>query len=193
METKRPTREEALVLFKKYNKSESLLRHALAVEATMKHFAELLNVDDVEKWQVIGLVHDLDYEMYPEEHCVKVVEILKEENYPEDYIKAVLSHGYKICTEVEPTEEMEKVLYAIDELTGLITASALVRPSKSLLDLKVKSVKKKWKDKAFASGVDRATIQRGIDMLDMDRTEVIQETINAMKKVADEIGLKGNL
>ncbi|HZK33051.1 MAG TPA: HDIG domain-containing protein [Tissierellaceae bacterium] len=193
MEEKKPTREEALELFKKYNKSDSLLRHALAVEATMKHFAELLEEPDVEKWTVVGLVHDLDYEMYPDEHCVKVKEILKEENYPEDYIKAVVSHGYKICTDVEPTEKMEKVLYAIDELTGLITASALVRPSKSVIDLKPKSVKKKWKDKAFASGVDRDIIQRGIDMLDMDRDQVIQETINAMKKVADEIGLKGNL
>lgn len=193
MEEKKPTRKEALELFKRYNKSDSLLRHALAVEATMKHFAELLDEPDVEKWQIVGLIHDLDYEMYPEEHCVKVKEILKEEDYPEDYIKAVASHGYKICSEVEPTEKMEKVLYATDELTGLITASALVRPSKSVLDLKTKSVKKKWKDKAFASGVNREIIQRGIDMLDMDRDEVIQETINAMKKVADEIGLKGNL
>lgn len=193
MGVKKPTREEALELFKRYNKSENLLRHALAVEATMKHFAELFNEPDIEKWAVVGLIHDLDYEMYPDEHCVKVREILREENYPEDYIRAVASHGYKICSEIEPTEKMEKVLYAIDELTGLITASALVRPSKSLLDLKPKSVKKKWKDKAFASGVDRDIIQRGIDMLDMDRTEVIQETINAMRKIADEIGLKGNL
>lgn len=193
MGSKKPTREEALELFKRYNKSHSLLRHALAVEATMKHFAELLNEPDIEKWTVVGLIHDLDYEMYPDEHCVKVREILREENYPEDYIKAVASHGYKICSEIEPTEKMEKVLYAIDELTGLITASALVRPSKSILDIKPKSVNKKWKDKAFASGVDRDIIQKGIDMLGMNRTEVIQETINAMKKVADEIGLKGNL
>ncbi len=193
MKTKKPTREEALELFKSYNKSDSLLRHAFAVEATMKHFAELLEEPDVEKWAVVGLIHDLDYEMYPEEHCIKVREILREENYPEDYIKAVASHGYEICSEVEPTEKMEKVLYAIDELTGLITASALVRPSKSILDIKPKSVNKKWKDKAFASGVDRDIIQKGIDMLGMNRTEVIQETINAMKKVADEIGLKGNL
>lgn len=193
MGTKKPTREEALELFKRYNKSESLLRHALAVEATMKHFAELLEEPDIEKWTIVGLIHDLDYEMYPDEHCVKVREILREENYPEDYIKAVASHGYKICSEIEPTEKMEKVLYAIDELTGLIAAAALVRPSKSVLDLKPKSVKKKWKDKAFAAGVDREIIQRGIDMIEMERDEVIQETINAMKKVADEIGLKGNL
>lgn len=189
----KPSREEALELFKRYNESDSLLRHALSVEATMKHFAELFGEEDPEKWAVIGLVHDLDYEKYPDEHCIKVREILTEENYPEDYIRAVESHGYKICTDVEPTEKMEKVLYAIDELTGLITAVALLRPSKSLFDLKPKSVTKKWKDKAFAAGVDREIIQRGIDMLGMERKEVIEETINGMRKVADEIGLRGNL
>ncbi len=186
----KPSREEALELFKRYNESDSLLRHALSVEATMKHFAELFGEEDVEKWTVVGLVHDLDYEKYPDEHCIKVREILTEENYPEDYIKAVESHGYKICTDVEPTEKMEKVLYAIDELTGLITAVALLRPSKSLFDLKPKSVTKKWKDKAFAAGVDREIIQRGIDMLGMERKDVIEETINGMRKVADEIGLR---
>lgn len=189
----KPSREDAMKLFKKHNSSESLLRHALSVEATMKHFAEMFGEEDVEKWEVVGLVHDLDYEQYPEEHCVKVREILTEENYPEDYIKAVESHGYQICSDVEPTEKMEKVLYAIDELTGLITAVALLRPSKSLFDLKPKSVTKKWKDKAFAAGVDRSIIQRGIDMLGMDRNEVIEETIIAMRNVADEIGLRGNL
>lgn len=193
MSVYKPSREDAMELFKKYNSSESLLRHALSVEATMKHFAELFEEEDVEKWEVVGLVHDLDYEQYPDEHCIKVREILTEENYPEDYIKAVESHGYKICSDVEPTEKMEKVLYAIDELTGLITAVALLRPSKSLFDLKPKSVIKKWKDKAFAAGVDRDIIQRGIDMLDMERNEVIEETIAAMRNVADEIGLRGNL
>lgn len=190
---KKPTREEALELFKKYNSSDSLLRHALAVEATVKHFAELLNEPDVEKWGVIGLIHDLDYEMYPDEHCTKVQEILKEEGYPEDYIRAVVSHGYGICSDVEPVEKMEKILYAIDELTGLITAVALLRPSKSVLDLEPKSVKKKWKDKAFAAGVDRTVIEKGIEMLEMEKDYIIQETINAMRKVAEEIGLKGNL
>ena len=193
MENKKPTREEALELFKRYNKSESLLKHALSVEATMIHFAELYEEEDIEKWSVIGLIHDLDYELYPEEHCVKTEEILREEGYPEDYIRAVVSHGYEICTDVEPVETMERVLYTIDELTGLITAVALLRPSKSLLDLEIKSVKKKWKDKAFAAGVDRTTIQKGIDMLGMERDDVIQETILAMRKVAEEIGLKGNL
>ena len=190
---RKPTREEALDLFKKYNKSESLLRHALSVEGTMKHFAELFEEEDVEKWEIIGLIHDLDYEMYPEEHCIKVQEILKEENYPEDYIRAVASHGYEICCDIEPIEKMEKVLYATDELTGLITAVALLRPSKSVLDLEPKSVKKKWKDKAFAAGVDRTIIEKGIEMLGMERDDVIRETIYAMRKVADEIGLKGNI
>ncbi|MBU5256580.1 HDIG domain-containing metalloprotein [Tissierella praeacuta] len=193
MTNKKPTREEALLLFKKYNKSDSLLRHALAVEATMKHFAELFNEPDVEKWTIVGLIHDLDYEMYPDEHCIKVQEILKEEDYPQDYIKAVASHGYEICCDVQPTEKMEKVLYAIDELTGLITAVALLRPSKSVLDLEPKSVKKKWKDKGFAAGVDRSIIEKGIQMLDMERDDVIMETILAMRKVAEEIGLKGEL
>ncbi len=193
MKNKIPTREEALELFKKYNKSDSLLRHALAVEGTMRHFAELLGEPDVEKWGIVGLIHDLDYEMYPDEHCIKVQEILKEEDYPEDYIRAVASHGFGICCDIEPVESMEKVLYAIDELTGLITAVVLLRPSKSVLDLEPKSVKKKWKDKAFAAGVDRSIIEKGIEILEMEKDYVIQETINAMRKVAEEIGLKGNL
>ncbi|MFA7410907.1 MAG: HD domain-containing protein [Tissierellaceae bacterium] len=193
MTNKIPTREEALELFKKYNKSESLYRHALAVEATMTHFAKILEEPDVEKWGIVGLIHDLDYEMYPDEHCIKVQEILKDEDYPEDYIRAVASHGYGICCDIEPQEKMEKVLYAIDELTGLITAVALLRPSKSVLDLEPKSVKKKWKDKGFAAGVDRSIIQRGIDMLEMERDDVIRETIQAMRNVAEEIGLKGSL
>ena len=193
MKNKIPTREEALELFKKYNKSDSLLRHALAVEGTMRHFAELLGEPDVEKWGIVGLIHDLDYEMYPDEHCIKVQEILKEEDYPEDYIRAVASHGFGICCDIEPVESMEKVLYAIDELTGLRTAVVLLRPSKSVLDLEPKSVKKKWKDKAFAAGVDRSIIEKGIEILEMEKDYVIQETINAMRKVAEEIGLKGNL
>ena len=193
MTNRKPTREEALLLFKRYNKSDSLFRHALAVEATMKHFAELFNETDVEKWTVVGLIHDLDYEMYPEEHCKKVQEILKEEGYPEDYIRAIASHGYGICSDIEPLDKMEKVLFTIDELTGLITAVALLRPSRSVLDLESKSVKKKWKDKAFAAGVDRSVIEKGIEMLGMEKDDVIKETIQAMRKVAEEIGLKGDL
>ncbi|HBM79369.1 MAG TPA: hydrolase, partial [Clostridiaceae bacterium] len=142
-----PTREEAFKLLKRYTKSDSLIKHALTVESVMRHFASLYN-EDPEKWGIIGLVHDLDYEMYPEQHCIKVKEILEGENWPEDYIRAIQSHGFGICCDVEPKETMEKVLFTIDELTGLITATAIMRPSKSVLDLTVKSVKKKWKQKS---------------------------------------------
>ena len=191
--SKKPTREEAFELLKKYNKNESLIRHALTVEGVMKHFAEILDEPDVEKWTVIGLTHDLDYELYPEQHCIKVKDMLEEENWPEDYIRAIQSHGWGLCCDIEPVERMEKVLFAIDELTGLITAAALMRPSKSVLDLEVKSVKKKWKDKRFAAGVDREVIQKGVELLDMDLNFIIDETIKGMRKVAEEIGLKGNL
>lgn len=185
-------REEALALFKKYNQDESLFRHALSVEAVMRHFAALFGEDE-EKWGIIGLIHDLDYERYPDQHCVKVKEILTDEGWPEDYIHAVQSHGWGLCSDVEPVEQMEKVLYTIDELTGLIMAAALVRPSKSLLDLEVKSVKKKWKDKAFAAGVNREVIQKGAERLGMELDEIIKETIAGMREVAAEIGLQGNL
>lgn len=187
MERKVPNREEAFELFKKYNKTDSLLHHALAVEATMMHFAELFE-EDKEKWGIIGLVHDLDYEMYPEEHCKMTEKILEEENWPKDYIRAIVSHGWKICTDVEPIEKMEKVLYTIDELTGLINATALMRPT-GISDMKVKSVRKKFKDKSFAAGVNREVISEGAEMLNMDLNEVIDETIKAMRNVAGEIGL----
>ncbi len=186
-------REDAYSLLLEYNKDESLIKHALAVEAVMAHFAELLNVEDKQKWGVVGLVHDLDYEMYPDEHCKKVREILIERNWPEDYIRAIQSHGWKICSDVEPVETMEKVLYTIDELTGLITATALMRPSRSILDMEVKSVKKKMKQKSFAAGVNRDVIIEGAQMLDMELDQVIDETIKGMRKVAEDIGLKGDL
>jgi len=189
---KTPTREEAFALLKKYNQDEALIKHALAVEAVMIHFANKFG-EDVDKWQVIGLIHDLDYEKYPDEHCHKTKEILEQENWPEEYIRAVLSHGYKICTDVEPVGKMEKVLYTIDELTGLIAATALMRPGQSILNLTTKSVKKKWKQKSFAAGVDRDIIQEGLQMLGMDLEEVIEETIKGMQSAAEEIGLKGNL
>lgn len=187
-----PTREEAYELLNEYVKDKNLIRHALAVEAVMLHFAELFG-EDTEKWRVVGLVHDLDYELYPDEHCKKVREILMERNWPEDYIRAIESHGWQICSDVEPVEKMEKALYTIDELTGLITATVLVRPSKSIMDLKVKSVKKKWKQKSFAAGANREIIQNGAKMLGMDLEYIIEETIKGMQKVADSIGLKGNL
>ncbi|MGM0397088.1 MAG: HD domain-containing protein [Bacillota bacterium] len=188
----KPTREEAYELLTKYVENDSQIKHALAVEATMVHFAELFN-EDAEKWGVIGLIHDLDYDKYPEEHCKVTEQLLKEEGWPEDYIRGVMSHGWKLCTDVEPKEKMEKVIYTIDELTGLVAATALMRPSKSIMDLEAKSVKKKWGQKSFAAGVNRDVIAEGVEMLGMDLKEVIHETIMGMRKVADEIGLKGNL
>jgi putative nucleotidyltransferase with HDIG domain len=188
-----PTREEALQLLKEFNKSDSLIKHALSVETVMRHFAQLLGEKDVEKWAIIGLLHDIDYEMYPEQHCVKAGEILRERNWPEDYIHAIQSHGYGICIDVEPIEKMEKVLYTIDELTGLIAATALMRPSKSILDTEVKSIKKKWKSKGFAAGVNRELIEGGAQMLGMEIDAVIEETLKGMQKEAEAIGLKGTL
>lgn len=187
-----PNRSDALALLTEYNQNEALIRHAYAVEAVMKHFAEIYG-EDQELWGLIGLLHDLDYERYPEQHCKKVREILAGKNWPEEYIRAIESHGWKICTDVEPVSRMEKVLYAIDELTGLIAASALVRPSKSILDMETKSVKKKWKDKAFAAGVNREVIEEGAKNLGMELDKLIEETINGMRKAANEIGLKGNI
>jgi predicted hydrolase (HD superfamily) len=129
-----PTREEAFALLKQYNKSDSLIRHGLAVEGVMRYLARKRD-GDVEKWGIVGLIHDLDYEQFPEQHCTKTEEILKENDWPEEYIRAAVSHGWGICSDIEPQTEMEKVLYAIDELTGLVATSALVRPSKSVLDM----------------------------------------------------------
>jgi putative nucleotidyltransferase with HDIG domain len=186
-----PTREEAFALLKKYNKSESLIKHALAVEGVMRYIARKRGEDE-EKWGVIGLIHDLDYEQFPDQHCTKTEEILRENNWPEDYVHAVTSHGWGICVDVKPESDMEKVLYAIDELTGLVVTTALVRPSKSVLDVKAKSVKKKWKDKRFAAGVDRSIIEKGSKMLGVDVSELITDTIAGMQEVAQEIGLKGS-
>ena len=168
MSEKIPTREEAFELLKKYNKSESLIKHALAVEGVMRYMARKRNEDE-EKWGVIGLIHDLDYEQFPDQHCKKTEEILRENNWPEEYIRAVISHGWGICVDVKPETELEKVLYAIDELTGLVVTTALVRPSKSVMDVKTKSVKKKWKDKRFAAGVDRSIIEKGAEMPSVGR------------------------
>jgi len=190
MSSKVPTREEAYQLLTEYNKSDSLIKHALTVEGVMRYFARKRGEDE-EKWGVIGLVHDLDYEQFPEEHCHKSEEILKERGWPEEYIRAVVSHGWGLCSEVEPQTELEKVLYAVDELTGLVVTTALVRPSKSVMDVKVKSVKKKWKDKRFAAGVDRSIIEKGAQMLGMEITDIIADTLAGMQEVAEEIGLKG--
>lgn len=189
MSSNTPTRDEAFKLLTQYNQNEALIKHALAVEAVMRYFARKRGEDE-EKWGIIGLIHDLDYEKYPDEHCRKTEEILKENDWPQEYIRAVISHGWGICTDVEPQTELEKTLYAIDELTGLVVTSALVRPSKSVMDLKTKSVKKKWKEKRFAAGVDRSIIEKGAEMLGMELTDLITDTIMGMRDVAEEIGLK---
>lgn len=183
-----PTYEEALALLKEFNKSESLLKHAYAVEGVMRYMARKLGEDE-NKWGIIGLVHDLDYEQFPGEHCHKMAEILKKRGWPEDYIRSIVSHGWGLCSNVEPGSRMEKVLYAIDELTGFISAVALVRPSRSVKDLEAKSVLKKWKDKAFAASVNRQVIERGANLLGMELSDLITETIAGMRQVADRIGL----
>jgi len=183
-----PKRDDALALLKEYNSNQSLINHALAVEAVMR-FSARKHGEDEEKWGVIGLIHDLDYEKYPDDHCKKTGEILKEREWPEDYIRAVVSHGWGLCYDVEPQTLLEKTLYAIDELTGLITACALVRPSKSVMDLKPKSVNKKWKAKGFAAGADRTVIERGAQMLGIEINELISDAIMGMREVAPEIGL----
>jgi len=187
-----PTREETFDLLCRYNEEEPHIKHALAVEAVMRYMAKRRGEDE-EKWGIVGLIHDLDYEKFPEEHCQKTEVILREAGWPEEYVRAVVSHGWGICSEVEPQSEMEKVLFAVDELTGLIAAAALVRPSRSVLDLTAKSVKKKWNQKAFAAGVDRSIIEKGAEMLGMELKDLITDTIEGLRAVAEEIGLRGNI
>jgi len=183
-----PTYEEALSLFKEFNRSESLLKHAYSVEGVMRYIARKLGEDE-EKWGIIGLVHDLDYERFPEEHCTRSRQILEEREWPEEYIRAVVSHGWGICSDAEPQSTLEKTLYAIDELTGLVTAAALVRPSRSVSDMEAKSVMKKWKDKSFAAGVNRSIIEKGSEMLAMELRDLVTDTIMGMREVAGRIGL----
>jgi putative nucleotidyltransferase with HDIG domain len=187
-----PTRDEALELWRRYNDDDYLYRHALSVEAAMRHFAAKRG-EDPDYWGLVGLLHDVDYQKHPEEHLKHSREILGPAGYDEAFIRAVLSHGYGLCTEVEPLLEMEKVLYAVDELTGFIYACAIMRPSKSVLDIEVKSVTKKFKTPAFAAKIDRSVIQNGAGMLGLSLEELIQETILALRPVAAEIGLKGCL
>lgn len=185
-----PSREEAWALLTEFNSNESLVKHALAVESVMRHFARKMGGDE-EIWGVVGLIHDLDYERYPERHCTMTREILESRGWPAELVRAVVSHGWGICSDVEPETDMEKVLYAIDELTGLVTATALVRPSRSVLDMTAKSVKKKWKEKSFSAGVDRSIIERGAGMLRIELTELITGTIQGMREAADALGLAG--
>ena len=176
-------------LLTQYNESDSLQKHALTVEGVMRHFAGLYPGEDPELWGVVGLLHDLDYEKYPEQHCVKEQEILREAGADEVIIRATASHGYGLCCDIEPQSQMERVLFTIDELSGLITAAALMRPSHSVMDMELKSVKKKFKDKRFAAGVNREVILQGAERLGMDLDTVITETIKGMQEVAEAIGL----
>jgi len=188
MQQDKPTYEAALSLFREFNQSESLVKHAYAVEGVMRYMARKMGGDE-EKWGIVGLLHDLDYERFPEQHCTKSREILEEQGWPEEYVRAVVSHGWGICSDVEPQTNMEKVLYAVDELTGFITAVAIIRPSRSLADLEAKSVMKKWKDKSFAAGVNRSVIEKGAAMLGVELRDLVTDVIMGMREVADRIGL----
>ena len=180
------TREEAWELLTEYNQDEFHLLHAQTVENMMRYFArELGFADEEDFWGTVGLLHDLDFEKYPEEHCIKSQEIMKEQGIDEKIIHATASHGYAITVDIKPEHEMEKILYAVDELTGLIGAVVLMRPSKSVQDLRLKSVKKKYKSKNFAAGCSREVIERGADMLGWTLEDLIQRTIDALKTFQD--------
>jgi putative nucleotidyltransferase with HDIG domain len=183
-----PTYDEALSILREYVKSDSLLKHSYAVEGVMRHIARKTGEDE-EKWAIIGLVHDIDYEMFPGQHCEQAQKILREKAWPEEYVRAVVSHGWGICSDIEPQTYLEKVLYAIEELTGLIAAVAIIRPSRSVKDLEVKSVMKKWKDKSFAAGVNRAVIEKGAEILGMELRDLVDDVILGMREIADRIGL----
>lgn len=181
-------REDAWKLLLKYNQDSFHIQHALTVEGVMKWYANELGYEkDAEYWGIVGLLHDIDFEQYPEAHCIKAPELLREAGVGEDIIHAVCSHGYELTVDVKPEHEMEKVLYAVDELTGLIGATALMRPSKSVQDMEVKSVKKKYKSKNFAAGCSREVIERGAEMLGWDLNTLIQKTIEAMRSCEAEI------
>lgn len=180
------TREEAWNLLMEFNQDKFHLQHGQIVEQTMMYFAEKLGYgEEKEFWGIVGLLHDLDFEKYPEQHCIKSQEIMRERGIDERIIHATASHGYGITVDIQPEHEMEKILYAVDELTGLIGAVVLMRPSKSVQDLKLKSVKKKFKAKGFAAGCDREVIQRGADMLGWSLDELIMQTIDALKTFQD--------
>ena len=176
------SREEGLNLLKKYNKEPFHILHGLTVEGVMRYFAKELGYGEEEEfWGIVGLLHDLDFEKYPEEHCIKSQEIMRERGVDERVIHATASHGYAITVDIQPEHEMEKVLYAVDELTGFIGAVVLMRPSKSVQELTLKSVKKKYKSKNFAAGCSREVIERGADMLGWTLDDLIQRTIDALK------------
>ena len=182
------TREEAYALLHKYNKEAFHIQHALTVEGVMKWFANDLGYgEDEEYWAITGLLHDIDFELYPEEHCIKAPELLKEGGVADDMIYSICSHGYEICCDVEPKHEMEKVLFAADELTGLIWSAALMRPSKSVMDMELKSLKKKFKDKRFAAGCSRDVIKVGAERLGWELDVLMEKTIEAMRSCEVEI------
>lgn len=182
------SRNEAVELLKKYNRDAFHLHHAYTVEAVMRYFAEKLGYgEDADFWATVGLLHDIDFEKYPEEHCKKAPELLREGGANEELIHAVCSHGYGICVDVEPVHEMEKVLFACDELTGLIGACALMRPSKSCKDMELKSLKKKYKDKKFAAGCSRDIIAKGAQLLGWTLDELLESTLEAMKATEDAV------
>ncbi len=182
------TRQEALELLKKYNKEPFHIAHALTVEGTMRYFAkETGNGGDEEYWGIVGLLHDIDFELYPEEHCVKAQELLREAGVGEDMIYSICSHGYGICSELEPKHEMEKILFACDELTGLIGAAARMRPSKSVMDMELSSLKKKYKDKRFAAGCSREVIAEGAERLGWTLDELLEKSILAMRSCEESV------
>ena len=188
MRTSKITREQAFELLKKYNKDPFHIRHALTVEGVMKYYADKLGYgDERDYWGIVGLLHDIDFELYPEEHCKKAPELLRDGGVGEDMMYSVCSHGYGICCDVKPINEMEKVLFAADELTGLIWSTALMRPSKSVMDMEVSSLKKKFKDKKFAAGCSRDVIKTGAENLGWELDRLFEETILAMRSCESEV------
>lgn len=186
--------DEALDILKKYNKGPFHIQHGLTVEGVMRWYAETLGYgEEKDYWGVVGLLHDVDFEMYPDEHCKKAVEILKNEGLGDDVIRSVCSHGYGLVSDVKPEHEMEKVLFATDELTGLIGAAARMRPSKSVSDMELKSLKKKYKDKRFAAGCDREVIAQGAEMLGLELDELLEKTILAMRDCEDCVNNEMNI
>lgn len=182
------SRQEALALLKKYNKEPFHIQHALTVEGVMRWFANELGYgEEADFWANTGLLHDIDFELYPEQHCVKAPELLRDSGASEDMIHAVCSHGYGICCDIKPEHEMEKVLFAVDELTGLIGAAALMRPSKSVMDMEAASVKKKFKDKKFAAGCSRDVIKQGAENLGWELNDLFEKTILAMRSCEERI------
>lgn len=182
------TREEALTLLKKYNKEPFHIQHALTVESVMRWYADELGYgSEADYWATVGLLHDIDFELYPEQHCIKAPELLKEGGVSDDMIHSICSHGYGLCCDIKPEHEMEKVLFAVDELTGLIGAAALMRPSKSVMDMEASSVKKKFKDKRFAAGCSRDVIRQGAENLGWDLNDLFEKTILAMRSCEKQI------